>query len=338
MRALRTRGYPRRGGNAFLVHFRGKSDISECTKSGLEASNHQFYTMLADTMLSRMWPLQLLNRWIRTLSLCGSDPASIKLQLARSSSRGNNKAKWLSDVLWRIADKPNADYCQELSLPRKEYGTLMPVLLDALVTVYQRRKPVTLLTDNATDATATPARSKRTPSDSHLQSLVTSICEDMPADVVTRLTEILTEYASESMTDETFVDDMLEAASIHSELLRPVFRYLTISVDAKQKKAILKNSAKKKSLRASAVEEIETFAKSIPQMVEEDDKKKKLFSQKSVRSPTEWVSRQYGSEHCLCVLVHATADAATTKAPSSIEGTAQIPLSSVFKTNLLLQL
>lgn len=265
------------------------TDMAACPKE-------QFYQKFADALLYRLWPMPLLNRWIRTLSLCGTDPTFIKLQLSRSVCRTNARNKWLPEVLWNIADNPETKDMSEISIPAKDIDSISTELSDMFIAVHRMHRTVSLLPDG-------PARSQDV-SEKKCKELADNCCKAMPTEAVTDVIKILDDYLKESTSDEKFVADLVVSTTIHAKHLYPLFRYLSIPVDRKTKKQIQRYDAKREKILNAAYQEIKAFAESIPDM----GTGTRQISKKNARSLSEWVSRPYGLEHCLAVSVKISAN------------------------------
>lgn len=264
------------------------------------ASKEQFYEQLSKAMISRLWPECSVNRYVRTLSLCGSDPASIKLQLSRSSSRSLSNTKWLTDTLWNVANLKSVHDVVTLQIPPKDVGKLPTELEEAILAVETMRRPVMLKTEGELE-TATAVTKRRHVS---VTAMAAHMCDEVPKEVVASIIEILKSYAKESISDEAFVKEIVGAAKIHAELLHPMFKYISITLDNKFKKLILRKANRRNTLLQSAADEIKQFTESIPGMIGET--KRKLFTRNA--SSSEWASRTYGTEHCLAVALPIECD------------------------------
>jgi hypothetical protein len=262
----------------------------------------EFYDRFALAVISRLWPLEILNRWIRMLNLCGNDPETIKLHLARSSSRTTMKSRWVSELLWSITDK--ADIA-DLEIPPKDKGDLVASLQTAFEKVYHIRKPIIVLPNSISGEAGEGKPARKEISSAPFGRLANQFCEDMPDGVVVDIIEVLNMYASETLGDEEeFVKLLLKSASIHAELLHGLFNCLSITVDPKLKKKIMAYTMKKNELLKAAQEEIKAFTESAL-LMEDGDKKSNLFHQASTRGGVQWASRPYNTQHCLSVSLHA---------------------------------
>ena len=256
----------------------------------------KFAEVFSKALLSRVWPTSRLQRSVRVLNLCGNDPESAPLYLARVAAQSSNHSKWLLDVLRSLVNKKAIS---EIKIPPKEIGPHVIELQKALEDVYRLRKPVVLKVTDSDDSNSSDGPSRRVVSSQKFSSVANIICEEIPLILVADIISALKMYAQESLTDVEFVSMLVKNVDLHGESLYHLFNCLSVSPDAKQKKKILISSTKKKNLAEQVQELIVDFSSTA---LGSDDQKRKVK-----RSTSSWNTRPYNTKHCLNVLLQGRA-------------------------------